>query len=298
MSATVPAIAPTKTLNNGYEMPVLGLGTWQGDKGTVGAAVETAILNGYRAIDAAAIYKNEVEVGEGIARALAQTDLKRSDLFITSKLWNDKHAPEDVESACRQTIADLGVEYLDLYLIHWPMSDVDHKVCYAAMEQLVDLGLVRSLGICNYNHVQLGPILAAARIKPVMLQIECNPRITQKPLIEFARENKMEVTAYSPLGSPGSSWVDLPSLLNDAKIQAIAEKYGKNAGQILIRFAVERGLFVIPKSTTPSRIISNGNVFDFSLTAEEVETLESFNCGFRVCNFARDHPEYPFNEEY
>jgi aldehyde reductase len=285
-------------------MPQLGLGTWQSAPGQVATAVEVALLNGYRHIDAAAIYGNEGEVGQGITAAMSKSDLKRSDIFVTSKLWNSKHAPSAVETACRQTLSDLKLTYLDLYLIHWPMGDAEGKEDYVdtwrAMENLVTLGLVRSLGFSNFNHLQIERILAVATISPAVHQFECNPRITQNQLIAYCKSKNIQVTSYCPLGSPGSSWNSQPSLLQDEKIGAIATKYGKNAGQVLIRFQLQNGLITIPKSVTPSRVISNFDVFNFQLTDEEIALLESYNSNYRVCGMSNhaQHPHYPFSAEF
>lgn len=292
------------TLSSGYEMPQVGLGTWQSAPGKVATAVETALLSNYRHIDGAAVYKNEAEVGAGIAAAISKSDLKRSDIFVTSKLWNTNHAPSAVEPACRQTLSDLGLDYLDLYLIHWPFGDDEGKEDYVdtwrAMEQLVSLGLVRSIGVSNFNHLQLDRIRAIATVPVAVNQVECNPRITQKPLIAYCKANNIAVTCYCPLGSPGSSWNNEPSLLQDAKIATIAAKYAKTSAQVMIRYQVQRGLIVIPKSVTPSRVIANGNVFDFELSDEDFTVLESFNKNYRVCGFGnkRNHPHYPFSAEY
>jgi len=307
-------------LNNGVKMPTLGLGTWKSQPGQVQAAVAHAIKSGYRHIDCAAVYGNEKEVGEGIK--LGGVD--RSELFITSKLWNTKHNPEDVEPACRETLADLGLDYLDLYLIHWPVAfergdnkfpknddgtvrydnDIHPTDTYLAMEKLVEKGLVKSLGVSNFNSEQVKDIVERGNIKPVTNQVESHPYLNQTPLKDVCAQYNIPLTAYSPLGSPDRPWAkpDDPKLLEDPKLMAIAEKYKKSTAQIIIRWQVQRGVIVIPKSVTPSRIVENSDVFDFTLTDEELKEIASFDCNGRVVvpmlnGKQRDagHPHYPFN---
>jgi len=317
MSANVPKVK----LNSGFEMPIIGLGTWKSKPGEVGAAVKDAIDAGYRHIDCAHVYQNEKEVGEALKEKLADGTVKREDLFIVSKLWNTFHSAPLVEPALRTTLAHLGLEYLDLYLIHWPITfaeggdlfpkDENDKLCYKmvdhvetwkAMEKCVELGLVRSIGLSNFNSQQIQHILDNCTIKPTVNQVECHPYLNQQKLLDFCTEHGIVLTAYSPLGSPDRPWAkpEDPSLLEDPKIKAIGEKHGKSAAQILIRYQIERGIIVIPKSVTKSRIISNFNVFDFQLTAEDLESINSLNCAGRFCHvqWMSDHPDFPFNIEF
>jgi len=310
-------------LCNGLKMPILGLGTWKSKPGEVAAAVEHAIKVGYRHIDCAAVYGNEPEVGAGIKAAGAT----RSDLFITSKLWNTKHHPDDVEAACRQTLADLGLDYLDLYLIHWPLAfergdnkfpknddgtvrydtTVSPTETWLAMEKLVEKGLVKSIGVSNFNSEQIADIISKGKIKPVTNQVECHPYLNQSRLLAFCKERDITLTAYSPLGSPDRPWAkpDDPKLLDDTKIQAIAAKHKKSPAQIVLRWQVQRGVIVIPKSVTPSRIVENSELFDFTLSEEEMSVIDSFDCNGRIIipmleGKPRDagHPHYPFNIEF
>ncbi|KAL7014036.1 hypothetical protein ACKWTF_015707 [Chironomus riparius] len=213
---------PSIKMSSGFSIPIIGLGTWKSPQGQVEQAVKDAIDAGYRHIDCAFVYGNENEVGDGIAAKIAEGVVKREDLFITSKLWNIFHDPKDVKGAVEKSLKLLKVDYLDLYLIHWPMgyanldnganlfpknekeewifSDVDIVDTWKGMEELVDAGLVKSIGLSNFNSKQIERVMATARIQPAMLQIECHPYLNQKRLIEFCRSKNIAVTAYSPLG--------------------------------------------------------------------------------------------------
>ncbi|XP_049544028.1 aldo-keto reductase family 1 member B1-like [Anopheles darlingi] len=318
MASKVPRV----TLNNGQTIPILGLGTWGSPPGEVAQAVKDAIDIGYRHIDCAHVYQNEHEVGEGVKAKIEEGVVKREELFLTSKLWNTFHRPDLVEGACRETLKNLGVEYLDLYLIHWPMayredgplfpqdengktaySDVDYVDTYKALEKLVGLGLVKSIGISNFNSKQVERVLAAATIKPVTNQVECHPYLNQSKLSPFCVERDLVITAYSPLGSPNRPWAkpDDPQLMEDPKIVSLAQKYGKTAAQILIRYQIQRGHVVIPKSVTKSRIASNFDVFDFELSKDDVAQIDSFDCNGRLVPItsAAGHPHHPFeNDEF
>jgi len=313
---------PSITLRNGCKIPVLGLGTWNSPPGQVEQAVKDAIDCGYRHIDCAFLYGNEAEVGNGISAKISEGVVKREDLFITSKLWNTFHHPKDVKSALAKSLKNLKIAYLDLYLIHWPMgykesgdilfpkndkdelifSDVDYVDSWKVMEDLVDLGLIKSIGLSNFNSKQIQRISDIARIHPVMNQVECHPYLTQKKLIEFCRSKQIYVTAYSPLGSPDRPWA-MPGdaqLMEDKKLLAIAEKYGKSPAQILIRYQVQRGNVVIPKSVTKSRIVSNFDVFNFELSAADIAAIDAFDCNgrFVALTLVAHHPHYPFTEAF
>lgn len=312
---------PKVQLNDGTEIPILGLGTWKSQPNEVKNAVIAAVEAGYRHIDCAYVYGNEGEVGEALADLFRRNVVKREDLFITSKLWNVFHNTNSVEPALKETLKLLGIDYLDLYLIHWPFgyaegegnfptdslnktkfSDVDYLDTWKGMEQVKKAGLTKSIGVSNFNHEQIERILAVCEIKPSMNQVECHPYLTQVKLVEYCKSKGIVVTAYSPLGSPDRPWAkkDDPSLLNDPKVLRISEKYGKSPAQVLIRFQIDRGLVVIPKSVTKDRIVTNMKVFDFELSKEEMKDLETFNRGFRFCalEWVAEHKFYPFHAEY
>ncbi|XP_056312961.1 aldo-keto reductase family 1 member A1-A [Danio aesculapii] len=321
----------TITLSTGQQMPTVGLGTWKSAPGQVKQAVLAALDCGYRHIDCAAAYSNEREVGEALTERLGQgKSLRREEIFVTSKLWNTKHHPADVEKACRCSLSDLRLSYLDLYLMHWPMAfgrgdelmprhpdgtiqydDTHYRDTWAAMEKLVDQGLAKAIGLSNFNAKQIDDILSIAKHKPVVNQVECHPYLVQAELVSHCWSRKLTVTAYSPLGSPDRPWVtpEEALLLDDPRVVGMAKCYNKTPAQVIIRWHIQRGVVCIPKSVTPSRIKQNIEVFDFKLSDEDMRLLESFNRNerFIIPTVIKDgqkiwrdakHPHFPFNEPY
>jgi len=290
------------TFKNKDQMPALGLGTWKSAPKEAYDAVLEAIKVGYRHIDCAHIYNNEKEIGEALAKAFREGWVKREELWITSKLWNDCHEEEHVLPALQQTLEDLQLDYLDLYLVHWPVAvkkGVDFASTkedfltseeaplagtWSAMEKAVDSGLAKHIGISNFNISKLNEILAAARLQPEMNQVELHPFLQQNKLIDFCRENNIHVTGYAPLGSAyrvADKEVDFPILLDSELIQAIAAKHQATPAQVAISWGINRGTAVIPKSVKKSRIIENFEATKLQLDEEDIRQINSLEGPFR-----------------
>ncbi|CAB3373315.1 Hypothetical predicted protein [Cloeon dipterum] len=253
---------PSVKLMDGTSIPVLGLGTWKSKPGEVKAAVEAAISAGYRHIDCSPVYENEAEVGDAIAAKIKDGTVTREKLYIVSKLWQTYHEPDDVEAGLKVTLKDLQVEYLDLYLMHFPIgfkqqsghtsardannqiitTDRDYVDTWKAMEKLVEKKLVRSIGVSNFNEKQIDRILENCTIKPVTNQVECHPYFNQKSLSDHCANKGIILTAYSPFASPDRSWAspDEPKLLEDPALVAVAKKYNKTVANILLRYQVKK----------------------------------------------------------
>ena len=287
----------------------IGLGLWKIANDQCADTVYNAIKLGYRHLDSACDYGNEIEVGQGIARAIADGLCAREDLIVTSKLWNTYHAPEHVKPALEKILSDLGLDYLDSFLIHFPIAqafvpfeeryppewlydpDADQPAMklshvpladtWGAMEDLVHQGLVKRIGVCNYNSGLLHDLMSYSTIKPAELQIESHPYLTQASLIRLAKSYGMAVTAFSPFGALSYIELDMAqaeeSVLTQAAIVQAAENHHKTPAQIVLRWGIQRGCSVITKTTKPERLQENLQVFDFALTDDEMTAISALN---------------------
>ncbi|MDF2679436.1 MAG: glyoxal reductase [Brevibacillus sp.] len=257
-------ITDCSVLNNGVKMPWLGLGVWKvkdGDEVTL--AVRSAIEAGYRSIDTAAVYGNEVGVGDGIRQA----GIDRDQLFITTKVWNADQGYESTLKAFDDSVKKLGIETLDLYLIHWPVKG-KYVETWKALEKLYRDGYVRAIGVSNFHSHHLEDLRQNSEITPVVNQVEYHPLLTQKELLAYCQEHHIQMEAWSPLMQGN---LDHPLLVE------LGQKYGKSPAQIVIRWDLDKQVVTIPKSITPERIRQNADVFDFSLSAEDVEKINTLN---------------------
>ncbi|XP_072510308.1 prostaglandin-E(2) 9-reductase-like isoform X2 [Notamacropus eugenii] len=292
---------PTVTMNDGNTIPILGFGTYS-SKGTPKSdcemATKVAIEVGYRHIDGAFVYGNEKEVGQAIQAKIADGMVTRKDIFCTGKLWSTCHRPELVRPALEETLKNLQLDYLDLYIIHFPVS-------FKAMEKCKDAGLVKSIGVSNFNRRQLEMILnkAGLKYKPVCNQVECHPYLNQSKLLEFCKSKDIILVAYSALGSQREPRVvdeKSPFLLEDPVLGAIAKKHNRTPGQVALRYQIQRGVVVLAKSFNEKRLKENFQALDFQLTPEDMKVIDGLNRNFRYLKFRvyQEHPNYPFNDEY
>lgn len=306
---------PSTTLANGYKMPMLALGTYLSQPGEVEKAVMDAIDLGYRHIDTAFFYENEKEIGAAIEAKIQDKTVTREELFITTKLWNNRHKEESVVATCKQSLENLGLTYIDLYLIHWPfayqegdvlipkdkdgkllLSDTDYLETWRGMEECVQQGLTRSIGVSNFNSEQIARLVKSAKFIPVNNQIEVSVNLNQENLINFCKKYNIVVSGYSPLGRPGNR-LGIKNSLDDPVILKIAEKYKKTPAQIALRYVYQQGAAVIPKSVTKSRIKENMEIFDFELTTDEMTAIKAIGTGERIAPSAevQGHKYFPFS---
>jgi methylglyoxal/glyoxal reductase len=260
---------PSLTLNNGIEMPQLGYGVFRVEEGTeLEKAIETAIRLGYRSIDTAAIYGNEKSVGNGVRNAIDAGLVTREELFITSKVWNDGLSYDETIAAYEESLEKLGLDYLDLYLIHWPGKD-KYMESWKALEALYKEGRIKSIGVSNFEVHHLETLLNETEVKPVVNQIEFHPKLIQTEVRTFCEEHNIKVEAWSPLMNA--------DLLTNDTIQEMAKSLNKSAAQVILRWDLQHGIITIPKSMTESRMEENISLFDFELSEEQMKQLDVLN---------------------
>ncbi|MGG0813124.1 aldo/keto reductase [Paenibacillus alvei] len=264
----------TTTLHNGVKMPWFGIGVFKVEEGPeLVNAVKAAIANGYRSVDTAAIYGNEEGVGQGIREGIQKAGISREDLFVTSKVWNADLGYESTIAAYETSLKKLGLEYLDLYLVHWPVEG-KYKDAWKALETLYKEGRVKAIGVSNFQIHHLEELMKDAEIKPMVNQVEYHPRLTQKDLQSFCQEHGIQLEAWSPLMQG--------QLLDNEVLTEIARKYNKSVAQVILRWDLQNGVVTIPKSTKEHRIIENSTVFDFELTVEDMKKIDGLNQNHRV----------------
>ena len=300
-------------VGDGAKMPSVGLGLWKIPQEQTADVVVSAIEMGYRHLDAASDYGNEPQVGEGIRRALAAGSCKREELWVTSKLWNTYHRPEHVRPAIERTLRDLKLDYLDLYLIHFPISlayvpfdlryppgwffDPDASApkmkpepcaireTWQAMEELKHAGLTKNIGVSNFNCSLIRDLLSYASIRPSVLQVESHPYLVQPKLLRYCRQERIAFTAFSPLGAgsyvPLGMATDSDSVLNQPIVKAIAHAHHRTPAQVVLRWGVQRGTAIVPKSSRIERLRENLAIFDFELSDNEMNSISALDCNRR-----------------
>ncbi|VVC28293.1 NADP-dependent oxidoreductase domain,Aldo/keto reductase, conserved site,Aldo/keto reductase [Cinara cedri] len=314
-------------LRSGGEMPIVGYGTWTASGDVLENALNEALKSGYRHIDTAYLYKNECTIGKVLNEWISSGRVTRDDLFVVTKLPAYATRPEDVEKYLKESLQNLGLNYVDMYLIHSPFGlfakdqtdldtmvidyDTDHLAIWKVMEKQVDCGRTKAIGLSNFNAKQVQKLLDYSRIKPDNLQVEHHIYLQQTELVDFCRDNGIVVTAYSTLGTKdGKKRLNLnwskgvPEILENEVVLRVASKHGKTPAQIVLRFTIQKGVVVIPKSTNSQRLVENIQIFDFELDAQDVEDLERQDVGdkgrlwwFTIFAGVKDHPEYPFPKE-
>jgi methylglyoxal/glyoxal reductase len=265
-------------LNNGVEMPLFGLGVYQSDTGSeTQNAVLDAIEAGYIHVDTAKLYRNEKDVGA----AIKKSGIDRKDIFVTTKLWNTDQGYDSAIKAFNQSFESLDIDYIDLYLIHWPVENL-RKDSWRAMETIMETGKCKAVGVSNYTIRHLEELFEYANIIPAVNQVEFSPYLYQKDLHEFCKKHNIQLQAYSPL-TQGQK-------LKDEALVEIAEKYNKTTAQIILRWALQHNIVVIPKSVHKKRIIENSQLYDFNISNEDMDKLNSLNQDFRTCWDPSDMP--------
>lgn len=324
-ATTTPTPVPSVRLSDGSTLPLVGYGT----SSVVGkAAIKTALEAGYRFIDSAALYGNEEIVGEALRDSIESGLVRRHELCVCTKLWNTRHKRASVVAACKESLGKLKLDCIDLYLIHWPVayvedgnhpinptdpntgklvySDTHYTETWRGMEDCKELGLVRSIGLSNFNHNMIDEILSMPNLRhrPTVNQVECHPYLSQARLLDYSKQNNIVLNAYCPLGSPNScASPDQPALLDEPLIVELARAHNKSPAQIAIRFQLQRNVSAIPKSCRAERIRENLSVLDFELSQSEMDQLLALNRDLRYClntagHFVDDHPLYPFHSDF
>jgi len=298
----------TLKFSNGDLMPIVGLGTWKSAPGEVYGAVREAIRIGYRHIDCASIYGNEAEIGSALREAIGEGQVTREELWITSKLWSNCHGRDNVEVSLRKSLHDLGLSYLDLYEIHWPVAlrasamfpgsgadflspaDAPIEATWAGMEDAVDAGVTRHIGVSNFSAKKLRSLMATCRIKPELDQVELHPLLQQPNLVAFCASEGIHMTAWAPLGSGDRpdfvKAADAPVLLDNPVIHSIATRHGCTPAQVLIAWHVNRGISTIPKSVTPSRLRENLAAADIVLAQADMAQIAALDQDYRLIDGA------------
>jgi D-xylose reductase len=309
MSSTPASPAPALQLPDRGRFPSIGLGFWKMPKPEVPALVREAIRIGYRHLDCACDYGNEAEVGTGLQQVFREQLCRREDLWVTSKLWNTYHEPKYVRAACERSLRDLGLDYLDLYLVHFPIAlafvpfdvryppewfhdpkaerpamkpiDVPYAETWAAMEELQRAGLVKRIGVCNLNVSALRDLLSGCSIRPAVHQFELHPYLVQPRQVRFCHENNIAVTAFSPLGAPSYTSIGMAdeseNVLADPVVTAVAAAHDRTPAQVVLRWGLQRGCTVIPKTRQPARLRENFALFDFALSPAEMNAISALD---------------------
>lgn len=317
-------------LPNGMKIPALGLGTFtEKEPGELETALKAALDLGYRHIDTAALYHNEHVIGKVLKEAISSGKVKRDELFITTKLPPTGNQPDLVEGFLNESLKKLQLDYVDLYLIHFPtgmkpktdptstdfelLPKTDHVGIWKSMEKQVKAGRAKSIGLSNFNISQMQNVLKNAEIKPANLQVEVQLYMQQEELLELCKKNGISVVAYGPLGNPaykkalsdqGVGTVDLPNVREHPLVKEIGQKHSKTPAQVLLRFLLQLGVAPIPRSVNPKRLKENFDVFDYQLDADDMKKLKSVNVGEKARLYTmetikgiKDHPDYPFSKD-
>lgn len=268
------------TLNNGVKIPIVGFGTIIPDGEPTVNAVKAAIKSGYRLIDNATAYHNESSVGLGVREAIAENGLKREDIFVTTKVWNDHHGYKKTKASIEDSLTRMNLDYLDLYLMHWPANARWHQdwreinaSTWSAMEEMYKAGFIKAIGVSNFSQSQLAALIEDSEIKPMVNQLEYHPGFGQEEAATFSQQNDVLVEAWRAFGGPDSG------VLTDSVIEKIAQKYQKNTSQIVIRWLIQLNIIPLAKSTNPVHIADNLNVFDFELEPSDMEQISKISYG-------------------